>query len=243
MPALKIIILEDEMIIAEDMAEKLENEGYEVVDICSKGHEALDSIAKLKPDLALLDIELKRSKLNGIQVAEEIMKKKPIPFIFVTAFPDDSVFNQAKATQPAAYITKPFKTFDLIHAIELAMDNFHNTANPENAAENNEPSETIFIKDRDRYHKIEVADILWIEADKGWTNIITVEKKHTLSGSLSEMEKKFSHPKIERVHRSFFVNTERIDSFDKPARIFVGDKEIPVGKNYRKDFFNKFSLL
>lgn len=120
MAPLKIMIVEDEIIVAKDIQRILKKMGYEAFDPYAQGKKALDAIEKLNPDLILLDINLKSSELDGIQVAEQIHQNYRIPFIFLTAFSDKATLDRAKQTEPYAYIIKPFEEADIRTAIEIA---------------------------------------------------------------------------------------------------------------------------
>lgn len=120
MATLKIMIVEDEIIVAKDIQRILKKLGYEAFDPFANGKKALDSIEKLTPDLILLDINLKSSEMDGIHVAEQIHQHYQIPFIFLTAFSDKATLERAKLTEPYGYIIKPFEEDDIRTAIEIA---------------------------------------------------------------------------------------------------------------------------
>jgi two-component SAPR family response regulator len=113
----KIIVVEDEALIADNIAEILEDCGYEIPAVCGKVETALVEIEKHKPDLILLDINLKNN-LDGIDLAHEINKKYQIPFIFLTSNSDAKTIDKAKLTSPQGYIIKPFTKADLQSNIE-----------------------------------------------------------------------------------------------------------------------------
>ena len=113
---IKILIVEDEMIIGAKISMQLTSLGYEVTAILPRGEDALLHIEKNIPDIVLLDINLKGA-LDGIQTAEALMVKHAIPIIYLTANSDEATFNRAKHTVPAAFISKPFKQLDLQRAI------------------------------------------------------------------------------------------------------------------------------
>jgi PAS domain S-box-containing protein len=120
MNPLKIMIVEDEIIVAKDIQRILKKLGYEAFDPFAQGKKALDAIEKLVPDMVLLDINLKGSELDGVQVAEQIHQNYQIPFIFLTAFSDKTTLERAKLTEPYGYIIKPFEEDDIRTAIEIA---------------------------------------------------------------------------------------------------------------------------
>ena len=117
--SLKILIVEDEAIIAEDIATTLKSNDYEVLGKAFSVQQALDMIYTRHPDLILLDISLK-SDMDGIDIATIIRDKYKLPFIFITAFSDSITLERAKYTMPYGYIVKPFKDKDLLAAIEMA---------------------------------------------------------------------------------------------------------------------------
>ncbi|MCE1165047.1 MAG: response regulator [Bacteroidetes bacterium] len=116
----RILIVEDEQIIAEDIAYRLNALGYEVADKVATGHEAVEKAGTLSPDLILMDIVLKGT-IDGIQAHEMIKEKYDIPVIFLTSFSDETTFSRAKMTQPFGYIIKPFEERELKSNIEIAL--------------------------------------------------------------------------------------------------------------------------
>lgn len=116
----KIIIVEDEQIIANDIKYLLIAEGYEVLSLYDSGEEALASIEKLKPDLVLVDIAL-NGKMNGIELSDFIHKKYNIPVIFVTAYSEKKTVDAAMKTKPSAYIMKPIFDENLLDSIRQTL--------------------------------------------------------------------------------------------------------------------------
>ncbi|MGF1672687.1 MAG: ATP-binding protein [Rivularia sp. (in: cyanobacteria)] len=121
----KILVVEDERIIAYDIKSCLENSGYIVPAILAHGEKAISQIEQLQPDLVLMDMMLK-GEMNGIQTAEIILNNFNIPVVFLTAHSDESTIKKAKATQPFGYVLKPFEETQLITTIEIAL-NKHQT--------------------------------------------------------------------------------------------------------------------
>lgn len=115
----KILIVEDELIVALDIKSTLESLGFQVTHIATNYQEALQNASQNKPDVLLSDINLKESK-NGIQIAKDIQRFGYIPVVYLTAFCDEETINEAVKTNPIGYITKPFKREDLKSNILLA---------------------------------------------------------------------------------------------------------------------------
>lgn len=116
----RILIVEDERIVAKDIQNKLEGMGYKVVDILSTGEEAIKRAKKLKPSLILMDIKLK-GDVDGIRAAEAINRENNIPVVYLTAYSDNNTLERAKLTKPFGYIIKPFEDRDLYTTIEIAL--------------------------------------------------------------------------------------------------------------------------
>lgn len=116
----RILVVDDEIIIARDLEARLQGMGYEVVDIASSGTEAIEHAGKYRPDLILMDIVLK-GELDGIEAAAEIRKRYQSPVIFVTAYTDDSTLARAMITEPFGYIVKPFLEREVKANIEMAL--------------------------------------------------------------------------------------------------------------------------
>lgn len=120
MTDLKILIVEDEAIVAEDIASRLEKMGYVVLDIVASGEEAIEVATITAPDLVLMDIML-QGELDGVQAAEQIWLQLNTPVVYLTAYADDNTLKRAKITKPFGYILKPFKEQELRVTIEIAL--------------------------------------------------------------------------------------------------------------------------
>ncbi len=120
---MKILIVEDEPIIAEDIAEILQKNEFLVTNIAYNKEDALLELASNLPDMALLDINLNNNKMDGIEIAENIQSKYQIPFIYITSYSDKNTLEKAKRTEPSGYIVKPFNEASLCSSIEIAYYN------------------------------------------------------------------------------------------------------------------------
>ena len=115
-----ILIVEDESIIALDIRNSLESNGYQVAGQADRGEDAISQAGRLRPDLILMDISLK-GNMNGIEAAEQIRAKFDIPVIFISAYTDASIIELARNAEPYGYILKPFEERALSIAIEIAL--------------------------------------------------------------------------------------------------------------------------
>jgi PAS domain S-box-containing protein len=116
----KILVVEDEVILAKNIETKLEALGYSVLDTVSSGKKAIQLAGKLNPDLVLMDIRLK-GDVDGVETAEQIRTRYEIPVIYLTAYADDQTLKRAKITEPFGYILKPFEVAELHSNIEMAL--------------------------------------------------------------------------------------------------------------------------
>ena len=116
----KIMIVEDEWTVADDIKMFLERLGYTVTSVSSSGEEAIQNAEKDKPDLVLMDIVLE-GEMDGIEAASEIRTRFNIPIVYLTAYADDKILERAKITEPSGYIVKPFVNEDLKINIEMAL--------------------------------------------------------------------------------------------------------------------------
>ncbi len=115
-----ILVVEDEAIVAAEIANTLKNMGYNVSGICSSGNETLKLLSKRKTDVILMDIQIKGT-IDGIELASQIRRTLGIPVIFLTAFSDDSTLERAKIAEPFGYLSKSFYYKDIKTTIETAI--------------------------------------------------------------------------------------------------------------------------
>ena len=120
MPDTSIILVEDEIIVAADVKNRLENMGYSVLGIFDNGEEAIQKAGELKPNLVLMDIVLK-GEMDGIDAAQNIRELYDIPIIYLTAYSDEKTLQRAKVTEPFGYVLKPFEDREIQSAIEMAI--------------------------------------------------------------------------------------------------------------------------
>ncbi|MEG4857959.1 EAL domain-containing protein [Microcoleus sp. K1-B6] len=116
----KILIVEDESIIAEDISDCLISLGYRITGMVYSGEEAIESAAKLRPDLVLMDVNL-QGEIDGITAAEEIRLRFQIPVVYLTAYADETTLRRVNSTKPFGYIVKPFEEKNLHTTIQLAF--------------------------------------------------------------------------------------------------------------------------
>ncbi len=116
----KILVVEDEKIVARDIKNRLKSLGYTVPAIVSSGEEAIKKAEEIRPDLVLMDIVLK-GKIDGIKAAKEIYSRFNIPVVYLTAYSDQETIKRVKKTEPFGYIHKPFEIKEIRSTVEIAL--------------------------------------------------------------------------------------------------------------------------
>jgi PAS domain S-box-containing protein len=119
-PAAKILVVEDENIVAKDIQNTLKALGYTVTAVVASGEEAIQKAGETQPDLVLMDIMLKGYQ-DGVEAARQIFARFNIPVVYLTAYTDETTLQRAKITEPYGYILKPFEERELHIAIEMAI--------------------------------------------------------------------------------------------------------------------------
>jgi DNA-binding LytR/AlgR family response regulator len=242
---IKILIIEDEAVIAMDLAERLENNGYEIVGIVDNGTEALEIASSQMPDIALVDISIK-GVLDGIQTAAQLNTLSNIPIIYATALSDRHTIERAQLTYPYAYLVKPFRDIDLFNSIEIAFRN----ASIQKLTDGECASESLFyLNDRvfirttnATFEKVLYTDILYLEAERSYCTVITQYRSYTVSNSLNHVLHQINAPQIVRIHKSYAVNTTHIQKLHEQC-IWISDKEIPIGAGYRSQIMEILRLV
>ena len=120
MPIPRLLIVEDEAIVAMDIESKLEDSGYLVIGVARSGEDAVRMAYEKSPDLILMDINL-QGDMDGVVAAKNIRERRSVPVVFLTALGDRDTLQRAKITEPLGYLLKPFDERDLYAAVEVGL--------------------------------------------------------------------------------------------------------------------------
>ncbi len=246
----KILIVEDENIVAKDLESILQDLGYKVIGIVSNAIDAITMTALHKPNLVLMDIMIK-GKTSGIEAAKEIKTKYDIPVVFLTAYADDKTIDNAKDAFPYGYIIKPFKEKELETTIEMAINKYDEDKNVKKERDlyhslisQKSSNDSIFIRADYKLNKVKYEEIYFIEALKDYVVINTADNVFTTHTTMKEMVRVLPDDQFVRVHRSFIVRLDKIFSIKYPDLIIEGKmKVIPIGGLYRKELYDKLNLI
>ena len=244
MNKIKILIVEDELIIAEDLKDILEGLGYEVCGIAISAREALIFLEEKAPDLALLDIQIKGGR-DGIALAEEINEQFHIPFIMLTSHADSKTLTRVKEVHPYGYLVKPFQEKEIRATIEIALANF-SKENDKSAkkVDINEfvLNDSLFVRTNGMLVKLKLSEITYLEADANYTNVYTQNKKFVIRAILKELEQKLDERFFVRIHKSYMINLSAIEALESHA-VHISGKEIPISRNQYSWLINKVNTF
>ncbi|MBL4605091.1 MAG: response regulator transcription factor [Flavobacteriaceae bacterium] len=230
MDNINVLIVEDTLTESNALVEVLTDNGYHVVGVASTHKEALDLFYTTKVDIAIIDIFLNGSP-DGISFAETInaIPNKAKPFVFLTSSTDRNIFERAKLTHPYSYLVKPFNELEILYAIDTAVEKFYDQTdaflNEESATVIS--TESIFIKKGKSLKKVLVNDIIYIEVEEKYCNIITEKEKFVILISLVKILELLDKTKFYRTHRNFIVNSEKI------VEIVLSDNLILLSGNHK----------
>ncbi len=227
----KVLIVEDELLVATDIEESLESLGYSVIGSVSTGKDAIESVNKMLPDIILMDIMLK-GDMTGIEAATIIRKNHDVPIIYLTANADIATIEKAKVSLPYGYIIKPFTEKDLQTNIEIAKFKFASdiTAKMESDQYNSfytdgsgDRKNVMIIDGEKGLEKINLNDLYYIKSEEGRSIFHLKEGEAKTSKTINELEKELTDNRFVRVNQNYIVNTHKIFLLKFPELI-IADK-------------------
>ena len=212
----KILIVEDEIIIAYYISEILQEEQFKLVKIANDAKTAISEMKTFLPDIILMDINL-NGKNEGITLSKN--KNDNATVIFITGQQDFALMSEAIRTKPYGYLTKPIKKVDLMAAIGLVI----------------QKNQTQSFQFKDGYDTVNLDydAINYIEADGNYVNIYIASKKYTIRQSLNTIAEQLPADIFVQSHRSFLVNKTKIQRITATT-IFIRDIEIPLSRTFAK---------
>lgn len=244
----KILVVEDEMIIAANISLQLTKMGYEVLGIIPGGKDAINQVQNNPPDIVLIGLQLK-GPLDGIETAIKMQEfKKDLAVIYLTANAEvDTNYNRAKLTNPYAFLSKPFKDRDLQRSIELTVSQLRNNsaASPVDLKSISSTyilKDSLFIRHHESMIKVAMKSILFVEAERNYCRIFSALKEYLLVATLKDMEKNLPQKHFFRLHRSFIINLSRIDEI-AGTHVVISKKAIPMAKGMRRELLKRLKTV
>ena len=220
-----LLIVEDEVLIAENLKYTLEDLGFAVSGVAGNAGEAAKALADQQPDLVLLDINLgtQSPASNGLAVARQL-NQDHIPFIFLTAYSDRDTIIQATQLRPSGYLIKPVNPATLFAAVQTAIQNQAPASKPVvDKLPGGEEPDHFFVKVGKRNLKLYWQDVYCMEATKNYVQIrvvgtpVTYTVRGTLQSVMQQIVPPPLQPAFQQFNRSTAVNVQHITRYDKEA--------------------------
>lgn len=194
---------------------------------CSNALEALELINRFEPDIVFADIEM--PGMTGLELIKSLNGKVAAP-VFITSHPEFAL--DGYELEAFDYLIKPVVKDRFLKCVSRLQDFFQLRDKAFSFEKENESNFIVIKEGYDKY-KIPVHDILYLEAMKDYTKLITVSGQYLVLGTLTGMLEKLSSKNFIRVHRSYVVNCNKIDAV-KGNKIYLPNHELPVGKLYKR---------
>jgi len=233
MPPAKILIVEDEILIAETIKTYLNERGHIITEIAISYEEAIDAYQREQPDVILLDVRL-YGKKSGIDVAEYLSEQSiSTPYIYLTSQFDKRIVETAMTTKPQGYLTKPIQKETLWTTVELALFN----------AQNEEANKTLHINDGAESHILNTDEIVYISSNHVYINIhMKDESTHIIRNSISQILDELNPEIFMQSHRGYIINLNYVESYNK-MHVIVAKEEIPISRSRRSEMKTKMENL
>lgn len=236
MKKIKIHVIENEVIIADNLCDTLEELGYECFEPSLNYSDAVESLKTNQPDIAIIDIQL-GGKKTGIDLAQHINDNYKLPFIFLTSNTDPLTINQAKKVNPYSFLTKPFIKEGIYSAIEIALN-----MSKKIKLLNDNKNDYLFLKDKGSFIKLYFEQICYLKSDHVYTEIFLINKtvkvfRISLNSIIDKLDDRFL-----RVHRSYIINCDFISEINSNT-VSLCSKSIPVGAKFKLDLLKRTNNL
>lgn len=268
MNSLKVLIVENEILIARQLSKYLEKQKYQVTGIARTGEQALELAKHENPDIILMDIDLD-GDMDGIQTAAIVHKTLIIPIIYLTNLKDEQTFERASETLPATYLTKPFKNLDVRNAIEMSIKSLsllsHDKAKDVNISvelnlkgQKNDQAELYTLKDRlfiknedGAYERVMLDEIIYIQTDDHFITLYTQYGERKIKYNLNQFIAFIKNYPIFRINKQTAVNANYVLSIKKQEALLeytdisnkMIQKSFPIGLAYQNEVIDNFRVV
>lgn len=247
MDNINVLIIEDTPSQSEALEKVLRENNYCVVGVATNYTDALSLFYKHTIDVIIIDVFL-NGKPDGITFAETItiIPNASKPFVFLTSSRDRQIFERAKLTHPFSFLMKPFNDLEILYAIEMAVEKFYAQTNVF-LSDNQDTvisNESLFIKKKNALKKIAFSDIIYIEVEDRYCNIVTEKEKFVILISLTKISVLLEKNKFIRTHRNYIVNADKIEEIIIADNLIIlkGNHKVSLSEKY-KDFIKKINII
>jgi two-component system LytT family response regulator len=247
MDNINVLIIEDTPEQSDALSLVLQNNNYNIVGVARNYADALTLFYKNTVDIIIIDVFLD-GKPDGITFAKtiNIVPNACKPFVFLTSSQDRQIFERAKLTKPFSFLMKPFNELEIIYALEMAVEKFYQQTNIFLSEDQDTVigNDYMFIKKKNTLKKVSLKDIIYIEVEDRYCNIITEKEKFVILISLTKISELLDRNKFIRTHRNYIVNSDTIEEIILADNLVIlkGNRKINLSDNY-KDFIKKIKIL
>lgn len=244
---INVLIIEDTPSESDALIKGLQANNYTIAGLATNHKDALSLFYNNKIDIVIIDIFL-NGLPDGLAFAESIniIPNASKPFVFLTSSTDRKIFERAKLTKPFSYLMKPFNELELLYALELAVEKFYGQDNVFLSEEENTviSKEYLFIKKGKSLKKVDISDIVYIEVEEKYCNIITEKEKFVILISLTKILELFDSTVFCRTHRNFIVNTKKMIEIIPTDNLIIlqGNHSVILSNKY-KDIITRAYIL
>ncbi|HRB70972.1 MAG TPA: response regulator transcription factor [Flavobacterium sp.] len=242
-----VLIIEDTPAESEALVQVLTENNYTIAGVARTFSDALALFYQQTVDIVIIDVFLNGNP-DGIAFAEtiNIMPDAARPFVFLTSSNDRQIFDRAKLTKPFSFLLKPFNELEILYALEIAIEKFYGQTNVFLSDDQDTvvSTDSLFIKKKNTLKKVRMDDIIYIEVEERYCNIITEHEKFVIMISLTKLSELLESSKFVRTHRNYIVNTSKIEEIILPENLLIlqGNHKVTLSDKHR-DFLKKFNIL
>lgn len=247
MDNINVLIIEDTPEQSDALVKVLLENNYNIAGVAVNFTDALKLFYETVVDVIIIDVFLD-GKPEGITFAESIniIPQASKPFVFLTSSQDRQIFERAKLTRPFSFLMKPFNELEILYAIEMAVEKFYEQTNVFLSEEQNTviSNDSLFIKKKNSLKKVALEDILYIEVEERYCNIITEKEKFVILISLTKISELLDKNKFIKTHRNTIVNSAKIEEIFLTDNLIIlkGNHRINLSDTY-KDFIKNMNIL
>lgn len=228
----RCLVVEDEP-LAQNVLKKYiaEHPLLELAAVCADAPEAQQWLARQQSAIVFLDINLPR--LSGISFLKSL--SRPPLVIFTTAYPEFAV--EGFELDAVDYLVKPFSFERFLKAVNKAFEKLERKERGGALA----PATSIFIKADKKVYKVNLADILYIEALDDYVKVVTTQTHYLVHDTLKSLQEELPADQFMRVHKSYIIAGNKI-VFIEGNYVKIGDRDIPIGASYREEVFARLKI-
>ncbi len=245
---ISILIVEDDVWIAQDIEYILREVGYELIYKAKDYESGKNLLDSIQIDMVFLDINLTGGK-TGIDLANHIRLNSNVPFIYITSANDEDTIASLRQTRPSAFLVKPFSKIDLLTNLDIAVYNYFSnqdqfsseSENKKNTTERNIFSdEYMVLKHNSVFYKVSFDEIIWMKSDKNYIEVYTSSRTFIVRNSLKNLLDGLPDYLL-KCHRQYVVNEKKITAFTSNI-IFINDLQIPISRTEQELILERLKL-